>query len=214
MSDTLKILTLSAAFLSVIYFLFYCYKPSSLPKIIIKTASTALLSIATFIFGVPLLGSALAASSAGDTFLAVDSEKTFMAGVGSFAVAHILYIILFLQHPQSDWNLLTIGFSLYAAITILCLITAMAIILWPRAGDLRIPVMIYIPIIAAMGLSALTINNPMIIGAAALFMLSDTVLALETFVIDDNSPIKKIMPFTVWLTYWPAQLLFLLAFLG
>lgn len=213
MPDTLKILALSAAFLSAVYFLFYCYQPSSPAKVIIKSASTALLSLAAFILGVPLLGLALAASSLGDAFLAFDSEKTFMAGVGSFAAAHILYIILFLQHPLSDLNQLTQGFSLYAAITILCLIAVMAIILWPRTKELRIPVMIYIPIIAAMGISALTINNNIIITAAALFMLSDTILALEIFVVDDRSRIRKLMPFAVWLTYWPAQLLFLLAFL-
>ena len=83
-----------------------------------------------------------------------------------------------------------------------------------HAAGLRAAVLIYISIILAMILSAigLTKGNPLALVylGAAIFAVSDFILAIDRFRLNGTSQMAS---YAVWLTYWPAQLLILLAFL-
>ncbi len=181
----------------------------------IKTASVALLACGSALAGLPwLLTLALALCALGDALLAQESEGSFMAGVGAFAAGHLAYVALFLTHPASNPSRLAQAPLALVAFAILGL--GMALLLAPRAGALRGPVLAYIPIILAMGAAALTLPATgalaLVLPAACAFIASDTVLAAEKFLIPQSHPALCLTPFLVWPLYWGAQAGFLLAF--
>ena len=74
---------------AVAYLLFYVGKPASLNRTIIKTLSiAALAALAVIMDGPLLLVAALALSALGDLFISRDGEAAFLAGLGSFLLAH------------------------------------------------------------------------------------------------------------------------------
>ena len=89
----------------------------------------------------------------------------------------------------------------------------MAAILAPKAGELRWPVLAYICIIVVMGVAAVGTGKGVIIIAAFAFIGSDTLIAVEKFLLPPQSPALKFTPFAVWALYWAAQALFLYGFL-
>lgn len=128
-----------------------------------------------------LVVAALLCSLVGDVFLMLP-RKLFLAGLGSFLVAHLIYIAAFGldgRHSFPPWLI---------AIVVLFALAGMAVLL-PRAGRLRIPVAIYVTAIAVMALTAvarsLSSGNA---GAgfaavgAVLFVISDSLLGWNRFV--------------------------------
>lgn len=202
-----------AAACALIY-LFMAAQPPGLLRSLVKTASVALLAVAALLAGAPwLLAVALGLCALGDLFLSRDGEAAFMAGVGAFAAGHLAYAVLFLTRDASGpARLLEMpGFAI--AVLLLVLGLVMARILAPRAGALKGPVLGYIPIILGMGAAALTLPlGTWAFAAAAAFMLSDMVLAAETFVLPEDHVLRRITPFAVWPLYWGAQAGFLAVF--
>ena len=184
---------------------------------LLKTASVLLLALAAWSTGAPVaLVLALAICAAGDFFLSRDGDTSFMTGVASFAAGHVVYTVLFLTRPGSDIaNAFTFPQLFLVAALILLGATAGARIL-PAAGELRLPVMIYIPIILAMGLAALALpEGPtarLAIISAFAFAISDFVLAVEKFLLSDGHPARRVTPYVIWPLYWGAQAGFLAAF--
>lgn len=207
------VLWAGAAACALIYLLLAAQPPGVL-RSLLKTASVALLALAALLLGAPwLLAVALGLCALGDLFLSRDGEGAFMAGVGAFAAGHLAYAVLFLTREASDpARLLQMpGIAIAAALLVLGLV--MARILSPRAGALKGPVLAYIPIILGMGAAALTLPfGSWVFAAACAFMLSDMVLAAETFVLPDDHALRRITPFAVWPLYWGAQAGFLAAF--
>ena len=129
-----------------------------------------------------LLGAALVGSLAGDAFLMV--EGFFIPGLVSFLLAHIAYIVLFRQgvawfaRPQALAATLAVGVAMYA-------------FLWQGGlpAGLRIPVAVYVTVIALMAAQALgrasvrgdRAARQVALGACC-FMLSDSLLATNRFV--------------------------------
>lgn len=186
-------------------------RPPSVWRSVLKTLSVACLAAVAGQAGQPVLALALAFCALGDLMLSRAGEAAFMAGVGAFALGHLAYLALFLVQPLSDPGLL-LALPQVAGLAVLALLgAAMARLILPRAGNLRIPVALYIPIILAMGLAALTLGQPLVVLAAALFILSDSVLALETFVIPQDNPAHRWLGPAVWPLYWGAQALFVIA---
>ena len=62
-------------------------------------------------------------------------------------------------------------------------------------------------IIIAMGLAALATPLPLLIAGAALFMASDTLLGLQTFVLAAGNPRERIANALIWPLYWGAIVL-------
>lgn len=217
----------AAAAFALIYWVGFCYRGASAMKSAVKTMSVLLLTVAAWQMGGPvMLIAALFLCMLGDFLLSLEGDVPFMAGVGAFAGGHIAYVTLFLTHPRADTaRIFTGDHGLYIAI-LAFLGLYMIATLWRRAGNLRVAVVIYVPIILAMGLCVLAVQTPT--GAtvdlnlfarlawwgALFFILSDLTLAYEKFVFTEASKAKKLAPFVVWPTYWGAQVLLLVAFVG
>lgn len=147
------------------------------------------------------LVAALLCSMAGDIFLAVDRVRLFVAGLGSFLLAHLCYLILFWMRRgpvsrRQKLQLLLLGFFG----------VGMLVLLTPGLGALKLPVYAYMAAILAMGATALCLPGRPLVGAGALmFILSDSLIALDKFV----TPVFMAGP-AIWYTYAAAQVLIVL----
>lgn len=130
-------------------------------------------------------------SLAGDVFLMFDSVDPiyFMAGLVSFLISHIFYIVAYRQHQNEDEADALHGIQkLRAAFPIVLAGTGLVVILYPSLGDLRIPVMIYAIVLVVMVLNGLfrlgRTNNKsfmLVFVGAMFFMISDSLLAVNKF---------------------------------
>lgn len=107
----------------------------------------------------------------GDLFLMFSGG--FIAGLTSFLIAHILYILTFKELFRNK-NLLLIPF-------ILIFIIGLCAFLYPHLGTLKIPVILYAITIGTMLYVALGTNIKWVIIGAGLFVLSDSILAINIF---------------------------------
>ena len=120
---------------------------------------------------------ALAFGGAGDVALLGSSELAFTTGLVSFLAGHIAWIIALHQRPG--------GGRLRARPTLaapyLAAYGALNGYLWKRTGQDRIAVIAYSTALLAMSLAALDCGSPKTAAGGALFLVSDTLLALEKF---------------------------------
>ncbi|WP_171239474.1 lysoplasmalogenase [Ruegeria sp. HKCCA5491] len=191
-------------------------KPASGLRSVLKTLSVAILALIAARQGAPLLlTTALALCAVGDALLSRDSDATFMAGIGAFAAGHLTYIALFLSHPSSETALIFDRPGFFWSLIILGIVAVT--LLAPRAGELKVPVLGYIPIILGMGLTVLAVPDigPLrwALPAALAFIASDLILATEKFLLPQNHPSLRLTPYMVWILYWGAQAGLLIAFL-
>ncbi len=129
----------------------------------------------------------------GDVFLLLPGEVFFLAGLGSFLIGHVFYIMAFMldfrntEVTSSATSVLAGGgvlfFGSYGAWFMKWL--------FPSLGSLWPAVLVYILVIAAMGVMALLrwekVNGSsflMITAGAILFIASDSILAANRFKIE------------------------------
>lgn len=112
-------------------------------------------------------------SLAGDVLFAQPGDVGFILGLGGFLLAHVAYTILFLG------PLRVTRMPRLAAIYGLWWFALLALLL-PHLGPLAFPVVVYGGILGLSAASALGTNRTIAVGAA-LFLLSDTVLACKLF---------------------------------
>ena len=117
----------------------------------------------------------------GDVFLIPNSDRFFLAGLGSFLIGHLLYAVSFLHLGINHWALLI---SVIPAGLLLSLSLRW---LWPHVGNnMRAPVTAYILVISAMLLTAgSSWGSPaalLIITGAWGFAISDLAVARNQFV--------------------------------
>jgi len=209
-------LTLAAFALALAYLPLVARNPGLL-RSVVKTGSVLLLAGAAALAQAPaLLILALALCALGDWCLSRPGERAFMAGVGAFAAGHLAYIVLFLTREAADPAQLTTGWRVAALAGFGLLGAAMAARLAPRAGALRLPVLVYIPIILGMGACALALPPEgalaLALPAALAFIVSDVILAWEVFLFRPGHRLLTLTPYAVWPLYWGAQAGFLAAF--
>lgn len=130
-------------------------------------------------------------SCAGDTLLMVQStdEKFFMLGLGAFLIAQIFYILTYRQHQSTDATNALQGLQrIRYAFPIVLSGTGLAVILYGRLGDLKLPVLVYATALTVMVLTALfrfgrttSGSFAMVFGGAILFMISDSLIAINKF---------------------------------
>lgn len=207
----------AAAVCALVYF-FQVLEPPSGLRTAVKTLSVAVLALIALIMGQSGLAVALALCAAGDAWLSREGDRAFQLGVASFAAGHIAYVAVFLAQPGADAVRIFQPPQVFAALGVLILGVVMALRILPAAGGLRNAVALYIPIILSMGLAALCLppsaTTALVLAGAALFLISDSLLAVETFLVRDDGPLRRALARVVWPSYWGAQALFLAAFTG
>ena len=207
----------AAAVFSVVYLVRYCHAVESIQKSIFKAGSMALLAIGAAVSGGPsLLVASLVFATVGDWLISRDRTPNFVGGMVAFALCHITYVILMLVQPEAD--LARLFTHPAPVITILLIIFGVVVAaqLYTRTGVLRMPVVLYIPVILSLGIFVMALpTTPQFLWAkigAAIFIVSDFVLSQELFALPDTSRWQKVTPYIVWATYWLAQLCLTIAF--
>lgn len=138
------------------------------------------------------------------------SCHNFMAQMGSFAVAHIFYVLFFVRrYIKKDYKLTTKmkGYLLMLGICAAALLSFIFMKVVPAApaGVLRIGVSIYVILICTMLYTAMMQRSVFYALGALLFVVSDFILAWNKFV--EPVPYRTIL---VIGTYLSAQLLIFL----
>ncbi len=140
----------------------------------------------------------LALSLTGDVFLLLD-ERWFVAGLGSFLVGHIAYVVALQLAPTSSaW--FAVGLAVVVASVAL---VGRRIVAAVGAGDQRglvVPVVAYLVVISAMVVSAFGTASVWAVLGAGLFYASDATLAWNRFV----AP-RRFGPVAVMVTYHLGQ---------
>lgn len=178
-----------------------------------KAGSVAILGLIALGAGLPVaLVAALFLSALGDWCLSRDGGGAFLAGMAAFGAAHVAYLVLFLNtgivgQPPAP--------LLFAVAIGLAALGFLAFVL-PGAGVFRWPVTVYAALIAAMVWAAILLPERHLLASlgAVVFMASDMMIALEKFRPDLPPRLRAGFGPAIWLTYWPAQALILLAFLA
>lgn len=134
----------------------------------------------------------------GDLLLDIDRINNFMFALIVYLIGHILYISVF--HKDIKYN----NKYLIPIIFVIVYTIILGILLRNITFSLLIPVIIYLLVIAIMVISSFLVKdgNWVIWSGAALFMVSDTVIAINKFLI----PIPRSTFFNIGL-YYIAQIL-------
>ena len=184
---------------AIVFILFLPFSPFFLSWLIKALPALILAGLSrTHIPGKPgkMLSLGFLFSAAGDIFLELDPDQLFIFGLGTFLVAHLLYIRVFTfrRHLTRHRIILIAGIILYGLI--------LAITLYPAAGDIRPAVMVYLCIITIMGVCAGIggPNHPFVILGAILFVISDSLIAVNRFLVP--IPAHNLM---IMITYYTAQ---------
>ena len=144
-----------------------------------------------------LIGVGLLFSGCGDVLLHIDGVAYFVHGLGAFLIAHLFYIAALIRQPALIRSRLPVllAIGVYGFI--------MGVLLFPHLGDMLIPVAAYLFIILAMGISAAlgTANHTLVIAGALLFIISDSLIAINRLL----TPVP-LSGFLIMITYYLAQL--------
>ena len=129
-------------------------------------------------------------------------ESSFLAGLGTFLLAHVAYIAAFVARAGELRPLLLLPFLAWGV--------AVMARLWPGLGPMRWPVIVYAAVICTMmWRAAATVGQPggwtALIGAV-LFAASDTLIALDRF----HRPIPNVRA-PIMALYWLGQFLIALS---
>ncbi|RNA62250.1 lysoplasmalogenase [Chryseobacterium nematophagum] len=139
--------------------------------------------------------SGLVLSFLGDVFLLFGWG--FMPGLGSFLLAHICYIVYFFKIKKNNvWGALPF---------VLLYLSSFLYYIYPYLNEMRIPVIVYGITIATMLYFSITTRSLLLLIGAILFVVSDSVLAINMFV--QNTIGKELI---VMITYVFAQLMLVL----
>jgi uncharacterized membrane protein YhhN len=148
----------------------------------------------------------------GDVLLMFQSEKQFffMAGLVSFLIGHVLYIITYRQMRDAKGANELLGTQkVRYSLPVVLAGTGLVVILYPSLGDLTIPVMVYALVLTIMVLQALfrfgftnKRSFTLLFVGALFFMASDSLLAINKFL--EPLPLASL---SIMATYIAAQYL-------
>jgi uncharacterized membrane protein YhhN len=130
-------------------------------------------------------------------------ENLFTAGLASFLLAHVCYLVAFAHPPVAPLS----------ALPFLLFIVLFLRVLWRKLGKLKAPVVVYALVIALMGWQATDrylarhdFVSLLAASGAVVFIISDIILAYDRF----NRP-YKLARFLVLSSYFLAQWLIALS---
>lgn len=139
----------------------------------LKVVPASLLAVAMWPSS-PLAALALAFCALGDALL-LDKDRFFLHGLGAFLVAHVLLVPALLSRAAGAPSAGPLAGIALAFVLVLAGVL-------PRVrGRLRLAIPLYAAALAAM-LAAAAAVSPLSLLAAAIFALSDTLLAVNRFV--------------------------------
>lgn len=146
-----------------------------------------------------ILAAALSFSCLGDVFLDL-AGNYFVMGLGSFLIAHLIYILLFVR----NWSrpLRPTGGQMMLASAVLVFSLMLSNWLAPDLGAMAKPVMVYVCAITVMTVSTILagFSKPFVWIGAVLFMLSDSMIAAGRF----KTPVPM-ADYLIWATYYLGQ---------
>jgi len=120
---------------------------------------------------------ALAFGAAGDVALLGSGDAAFTAGLVSFLAGHLAWVAALRQRPGGG----RLRSRPALALPYLAAFGSLNAYLWQRTGKDRIPVLGYSTALLTMALTALDTGSPQAAAGGALFLVSDSLLALEKF---------------------------------
>jgi len=211
MENSSLLLLLIAVLCGFVYGLFWLSQDTTWIRSILKTLPVTLLAVTAVDSSLPLLLIfAFCLSATGDAFLSRTGDKSFLAGLSAFLLAHLAYAFLFLTNPPSQ--AIAPDTKIWVWLFTCLLIISVLISLWRHLGHMKIAVFIYSLTIGAMNIAAWTSGqNKLLLCGVALFVFSDIVLAHGLFVWK-NVKVKNLASIIVWYSYFPAQILILYSF--
>lgn len=190
---------------ALLYGAFFCNSSPSVPRVVLKVAATALLTLWAYQAGAPLLiVAALGFSTLGDGFLGASEEKFLLPGMAAFFIAHAAYIPLFWEHAAESRDIIILLVQL--AVTISGALFLRSMMPWIEKG-MRLPVMAYTIIILVMANGALRLDPALWLATAGAlaFAASDTILSLELFRLKPDAPSRPYTARAVWFLYYGGQ---------
>ena len=152
----------------------------------------------------------------GDLLLTREGDLFFLIGMVAFMLTHFCNSLYFLR--LQDTHSSRLREALVAAVLLILLSIIIFSVLNPYLGSFRVPVLVYMLAISIMAiLAANTAANPPLrsialrcfIPGAALFVVSDTLLAMNKFIYHQQT-----ISILVMLTYGIGQLLLVRGFAG
>ncbi|OGN91780.1 MAG: hypothetical protein A2Z75_05615 [Chloroflexi bacterium RBG_13_50_10] len=151
-----------------------------------------------------LLFTSLLFCAAADIALELAAGKYFVAGLGLFLVAHILFIITFSRDFKFKKSKIPV------IVLLIVYSKMMAFVMTPFLKEMAIPVYIYMTAITLMGIfaSLRAARNDFTLYGAISFIVSDSVLAINKFMM----PVPA-ADYAVMITYYLALFLIVYGFL-
>jgi uncharacterized membrane protein YhhN len=214
-------------FLSGIAFIILKYTPGYVPEFVIKTIIIPLL-ILLFLMNIRpdrvtthrIIFAALLCSWAGDTVLELPhvldrpqlNEILFMAGLLCFMATHVFYFTVFCLTPGKNY---AVQKFIRFILPVLIYGALLLYLMYDDLGAMRIPVIIYTVVLLAMLAAAINrykkVNNLsyyLVLAGAILFVLSDSLLAVNKF----SHPFSASSPL-IMSTYVAGQFLIVIGYM-
>ncbi len=144
---------------------------------------------------------ALVFSLVGDVLLMLPGEHWFVFGLGAFLVAHVAYVVAFWLDGVTA-GALAVGLIVVAAAVATLGRRIVGAVRHSADPELVGPVAGYIAVISVMVASAIGTRQPLVVAGAALFYVSDALIAWTRFIRDHRHGRLAVM-----VTYHLAQVL-------
>ncbi len=130
----------------------------------------------------------LALSAVGDVALVPRFKRSFLVGLGCFALAHVAYTAYFVLAITDEPGIQTVAVGAVAFIAFMAIGHRIWKWLEPHTGSMRIPVRVYVLLVSLMAISAVTyatlpgVEFALAPLGAVLFYLSDLSVARDRFI--------------------------------
>lgn len=182
-------------------------RPKTVVRAVWKTMPVILLALYALLVGAPaLLILALLLGAVGDAFLAFDGSRAFIGGLVAFLLSHLVYAAV--MAPLGVQGLIFAeGWRPVAGAFLLVYTLAVTGLIRRQAGQMLPAILAYVAVFLVVAWMALRIADPWIVIGTAIFILSDTVLALRRFRWGAAHQFDTAAAYVVWVTYYAAQLI-------